>query len=155
MDRAQFQAGETVLVNGATGTSGKLAVQIAKYLGAKKVIATGRNKAELQKLSALGADVTVPLTLDESDDRLANLTATLRDTFSNGVDVVIDYLWGDSALAIMQAIDQSIPNGHNVRFVNCGASSGKEHMELPSSLFRSSAIQLLGSGLGSVPMPKL
>ena len=155
MERAQFQAGETVLVNGATGTSGKLAVQIAKYLGAKKVIATGRNKAELQKLSALGADVTVPLTLDESDDSLANLTATLRDTFSDGIDVVIDYLWGDSALAIMQAIDQSVPDGHNVRFVNCGASSKKEHIDMPSSLLRSSAIQLMGSGLGSVPMPKL
>src|SRR5699024_12003777 len=98
----------------------------------------------LQKLSALGADVTVPLTLDESDDSLANLTATLRDTFSDGIDVVIDYLWGDSALAIMQAIDQSVPDGHNVRFVNCGASSKKEHIDMPSHLLRSSAINVHG-----------
>ena len=42
-ERARLKAGETVLVNGATGTAGRLAVQIAKYLGARKVIATGRN----------------------------------------------------------------------------------------------------------------
>lgn len=155
MERAQFQAGETVLVNGATGTSGKLAVQIAKYLGAKKVIATGRNEEELKNLTALGADIKVPLALDGSDDSLANLTANLVDAFADGIDVVIDYLWGDSALAIMQAIDQSVTDGHNVRFVNCGASSKQEHIAIPSSFLRSSAIQLMGSGLGSVPMPKL
>lgn len=155
VERAQFQAGETVLVNGATGTSGKLAVQIAKYLGAKKVIATGRNEAELQKLSVLGADVTVPFAVDGSDERLADFTAILRHAFADGIDVVVDYLWGDSTLAIMQAIEQSVPSGHNVRFVNCGASCKEEHIEMPSSLLRSSTIQLMGSGLESVPMSKL
>ena len=59
MERAHFKAGETVLVNGATGTAGRVAVQLAKYLGAAKVIATGRNVAELEQVKALGADVVV------------------------------------------------------------------------------------------------
>src|SRR5271170_6712826 len=63
MERAHLKTGETVLVNGATGTAGRLAVQLAKYLGAAKVIATGRNQDELEDVRALGADVTIPFTL--------------------------------------------------------------------------------------------
>ena len=59
--RAKLVVGETVLINGATGTSGRLAVQVAKRLGAAKVIATARNAARLQALTALGADETVVL----------------------------------------------------------------------------------------------
>src|ERR1700712_5745545 len=57
VERAQLVAGETVLVNGATGTAGRVAVQLAKYLGAAKVIATGRNLQELEEMQHLGADV--------------------------------------------------------------------------------------------------
>jgi NADPH:quinone reductase-like Zn-dependent oxidoreductase len=63
MERAHLKAGETVLVNGANGTGGRLAVQLAKYLGAAKVIATRRNEAELQEVKALGADVAILFTL--------------------------------------------------------------------------------------------
>ena len=65
-ERARLKAGETVLVNGATGTAGRLAVQIAKHLGAKKVIATGRNADALKSVAALGADVTIPLAESEA-----------------------------------------------------------------------------------------
>src|SRR5580658_5689107 len=60
-ERARLVAGETVLINGAAGTAGRLAVQIAKYMGARKVVATGRNEEALKALSALGADVAIPL----------------------------------------------------------------------------------------------
>ncbi len=66
-ERAKFVAGESVLVNGATGTSRKLAVQIAKHLGAAKVIATGRNPVALAALPARGADSVISL-----DDTLAS-----------------------------------------------------------------------------------
>src|ERR1700683_2005490 len=59
MERAHLRTGETVLVNGATGTAGRLAVQLAKYLGAGKVIGTGRNRAELEEVGALGADIVI------------------------------------------------------------------------------------------------
>jgi NADPH:quinone reductase-like Zn-dependent oxidoreductase len=87
-ERARLKAGETVLVNGATGTAGRLAVQIAKHLGAKKVIATARNADALEPVRALGADVTIPLGENE-----AALERCLMAQFSEGVDVVIDYLW--------------------------------------------------------------
>lgn len=82
--RAQFQTGETVLINGATGAAGQLAVQIARSLGAKKIIATGRNTAIL---SSLGADIAIPLTGDGDE-----LEKHFKEQFQQGIDVVIDYL---------------------------------------------------------------
>ncbi len=88
-ERAKLEPGETVLVNGATGTAGRLAVQIAKHLGARKVIATARNAEALKSVAALGADVTIPLVDDETA-----LEENFSREFAQGVDVVIDYLWG-------------------------------------------------------------
>jgi NADPH:quinone reductase-like Zn-dependent oxidoreductase len=93
-ERAQLQAGETVLVNRATGVSGRLAVQIAKHLGARKVIATGRNLEALRSLAALGADVTIPLV-----DEAAELEERFDQEFSQGVDVVLDY-FGERAPSV-------------------------------------------------------
>jgi len=93
-ERARLAPGETVLVNGATGTSGRLAVQIAKYLGAKKVIATGRNAAALQSLKALGADETI-LLVEPAEE----LDHAFKECFAGGVDVVLDYLWGKAPSA--------------------------------------------------------
>jgi len=59
VERARLQPGETVLVNGATGTAGRLAIQLAKHLGAGRVIGIGRNEAELKELSSLGADIVI------------------------------------------------------------------------------------------------
>jgi NADPH:quinone reductase-like Zn-dependent oxidoreductase len=91
-ERARLKVGQTVLVNGATGAAGRLAVQIAKHLGARKVIATGRNADALRAVGALGADVTIPLVESE-----ASLEDSFKEQFAEGVDVVIDYLWGKSA----------------------------------------------------------
>jgi len=91
-ERAKLEAGETVLVNGAPGAAGQLAVQIASRLGAAKVIATGRRPEALREAAALGADLTIPLVEDE-----AALDESFAAAFDNGVDVVIDYLWGTSA----------------------------------------------------------
>ncbi len=151
MERAHLKTGETVLVNGATGTAGRLAVQLAKYLGAKKVIATGRNEEELEGVRALGADVTIPFTLGTLHPLGAKqYEEALMREFANGIDVVLDYLWGESARTIIAAIAKSVEDATPVRFVHVGGASGEESIDLPGAGLRSSAIVLMGSGLKSV-----
>jgi NADPH:quinone reductase-like Zn-dependent oxidoreductase len=149
LERAKLTAGETVLVNGATGTSGRLAIQIARHLGAGKVIATARPDPALDDLRRLGADVTVPLIQDRDA-----LETTLRSEFHQGIDVVLDYLWGMSAEVLMIAAARAAPEGVPVRYVQIGSMSGT-NITLPSAVLRSSALQLMGSGIGSIPLPKL
>jgi NADPH:quinone reductase-like Zn-dependent oxidoreductase len=147
-ERAKLKAGETVLVNGATGTAGRLAVQIAKHLGARKVIATGRNAATLRSLAALGANVTIPLVADEDA-----LEDKFKEQFAAGVDVVVDYLWGKSAERLLVAAAKAGPEGVPIRFVQIGSVSGPD-IALPSAVLRSSAIELMGSGINSIPLKR-
>lgn len=148
--RAHFVAGQTVLINGATGSAGSLAVKIAYHLGAKKVIVVGRNAQKLNKLDA-DAQVSFDMTTVEGKN---SLTEELIPYFEDGVDVVLDYLWGDSALAIMKAAAKA--NGKQAtKFVSIGASSGQPEIDLPSALLRSSKLELLGSGLKSASMKDL
>ncbi|MCW5117832.1 zinc-binding alcohol dehydrogenase family protein [Burkholderia cenocepacia] len=148
-ERARFVAGETVLVNGATGTSGRLAVRIAKHLGAAKVIATGRNAAALQALLSAGADAAVSLQQDD-----VHLARALEPHFRAGVDVVLDYLWGASAQTLLVVAAKATPGGRRLRFVEIGSISGADVL-LPGAVLRATAIELMGSGLGSVPLPRL
>jgi NADPH:quinone reductase-like Zn-dependent oxidoreductase len=155
VERARFQPGETVLINGATGASGTVAVQVAKHLGAKKVVVTGRNPEELEALRRVGADVVIPFDLrPENVQGVREFEDALKAEFARGLDVVIDYLWGTSARTIIIAIAKAVEKAHPVRFVQVGEAS-REPVELPSAALRSSAIQIMGSGLKSVPFPKL
>ncbi|KVG29625.1 quinone oxidoreductase family protein [Burkholderia diffusa] len=148
-ERARLVAGETVLVNGATGTSGRLAVRIAKHLGAAKVIATGRNAAALHALLNAGADAVVSLRQDD-----AHLARILEPHFREGVDVVLDYLWGASAQALLVAAAKATRAGRRLRFVQIGSIGGAD-VVLPGAVLRATAIELMGSGLGSVSLPRL
>ena len=149
-ERAHLIAGENVLINGATGTSGRLAVQIAKYLGAKRVIATGRNVSALEQVKALGADVTI--SLNQSSEELE--TAFQEQFGGEGVDVVLDYLWGKSAETLIVAAAKAGKEGVPIRFVQIGAVSGR-NITLPSAALRSSALVLMGSGIGSISLKGL
>jgi len=148
-ERAKLRSGETVLINGATGTSGRLAVQIARYLGASKVIATGRNADSLKDLEGLGADVTIPLVQDKSV-----LEDAFKEQFASGVDVVIDYLWGESAQSLLIAAAKAGKDAVPIRYVQVGSISGAE-ISLPSAVLRSSAITLMGSGIGSIALDRI
>jgi NADPH:quinone reductase-like Zn-dependent oxidoreductase len=149
LERAKFQAGETVLINGATGTSGRLAVQVARYLRAKKVIATGRNIETLKSLVPLGADMIIPLAEDGEA-----LEKAFLEPFHEGVDVVLDYLWGPSMERLLAAAAKAGKDGVPIRYVHIGAVSAN-NVSLPGAVLRSSAIQLMGSGMGSVPFNRL
>ncbi|MCS2158782.1 zinc-binding alcohol dehydrogenase family protein [Scandinavium sp. H11S7] len=146
VNRAGFNAGETVLINGATGSAGQLAVQIARYLGAQKIIATGRNA---DALASLGADATVLLT-EEDDVQNAAFAAHA----SEQIDVVVDYLWGNSAERLLYALAKHTPGRAPVRYVQVGSLAGHE-ITLPGAVLRSSPIQLMGSGIGSLSLPQL
>jgi NADPH:quinone reductase-like Zn-dependent oxidoreductase len=148
-ERAGLKAGETVLVNGATGTAGRLAVQIAKHLGAKKVIATGRNTEALKTVAPLGADVTIPLVANE-----AAMEDHFKQQFAERVDVVVDYLWGKSAERLLIAAAKGGKDAVPIRFVQVGSVSGAD-ITLPSAVLRSSAIELMGSGIGSIPLDRM
>ena len=144
--RGNMQKGNTIVINGATGVTGRLAVQVAKHYGAAKIIATGRNAALLEKLKGLGADEVISLT-QKDDDFVNQIKQINKET---PVNVVIDYLWGHPAELIIQSL---LGNGlgmpeRPVRFVSVGDMAG-ETISLPSGILRSSFLEILGSGLGS------
>ena len=151
-ERARFVKGESVLINGATGVSGRLAIQIAKHMGARRVIVTGRNAASVAGLSALGADVLI--SLDQPADALTN--AFRNEIKGDGVDVILDYLWGPSAetLIASAAGHASGTAEPRIRFVQIGSVAGGT-ITLPGGSLRSSGLELLGSGLGSVSNERL
>jgi len=146
-ERAKFVKGESVLINGATGVAGRLAIQIARFRGASRVVVTGRNEASFARLKELGADSCIAL-----DQEPEALVKALRAEFKERVvDVVLDYLWGPSVEAMMTAI-----TGHGgavaeprVRFVNIGSVAGPK-VGLDASALRSSGVEMMGSGLGSI-----
>jgi NADPH:quinone reductase-like Zn-dependent oxidoreductase len=156
VERAHLQPGETVLVNGATGTAGRIAVQLSKYLGAKKVIATARNESELEEVKTLGADVIIPFSLGALHPLGGKrYEQALIEEFGKGIDLVVDYLWGKSARSIIAAIAKGVEDATPVRFVHVGGASGEESIDLPGEGLRSSPIVLMGSGYKSVPLPTL
>ncbi len=156
VERAHLKPRETVLINGAAGTAGRIAVQLAKYRGAKRVIATGRNEAELEEVRLLGADLIVPFALGALHPFGGKrYEEVLIAEFGRGIDVVIDYLWGQSARTIIAAIAKGVEDTTPVRFVHVGGASGAESIDLPGAGLRSSPIVLMGSGAKSVPLPVL
>ncbi len=134
----------------------RLAVQLSKYLGAGKVIATGRNEDELQELLSLGADAVIPFILGSQHPLGAkHYEQALKEIFASGINVVVDYLWGESARTIIVAIAKAVEDAMPVRFIHVGGASREEEIGLPGAALRSSAIQLMGSGVKSIPFPKL
>ena len=142
--RAGIEPGDTVLVNGATGFTGRVAVQIARHYGAKKIIVTGRNPQSLKELTGLGADEVI--SLRQTDEQFATQLRQLHQ--NTPIDVIIDYLWGHTAeiiLASLKGIGSFTPG---TRFVSVGSITG-DLIQLSAANLRSVDLQLSGSGLGS------
>ena len=140
--RTKLASGETVLILGATGVTGKLAVQIAKILGAGRVVAAGRNERVLSTLLELGADATIRL--DRPDQQL--IEAFRREAGEEGFDVIIDYLWGSPTEALLTAITgaEFLVARSETRLVEVGESAGPA-ITLPAAVLRSSALTILGT----------
>jgi NADPH:quinone reductase-like Zn-dependent oxidoreductase len=146
--RAALAAGETVLINGATGVAGQLAVQAARSLGAGRIIATGRNVAALA-----GLPVDTVIALDRSEEELRAAFAAEAKT---GIDVVIDYLWGRPTELLLEALAKgfNMNAARATRVVEAGASAGRD-ITLPGEVLRSVDLTLKGSGFGSVPLARI
>ena len=140
--RAKLAPGENVLVLGATGVTGKLAVMIAKLLGAARVVAAGRNQQILDSLHRLGADGTIQL--DRPAEEIAQ--SFVQEAGKSGFQVVIDYLWGRPTEVFLSAITRSKFSaiGSEVRLVQVGESAGPI-IALPAAVLRSTALTILGT----------
>ena len=142
--RIAFAAGQSVLILGATGSAGQLAIQIARHLGAGTVVAAGRDATRLEAVRGLGADDTVDLSA-EPDVVAHDLSAKAAE-----VDVVIDYLWGQPAeSAILPLLEAREDRSRLLSWIQIGAVAGPT-IALPSAALRQANIHFLGSGQGSV-----
>lgn len=150
--RAGFAAGESVLILGATGSAGQLAVQIAQRQGAKSVVTAGRNPQALAELAGLGADVVISL----EQERAALVDAFRQAITDLKVDVVLDYLWGQPAEILLEAVAQKGLShaARRIRYVQIGNSAGPT-ISLSAATLRSSGLELLGSGFGSASLEQI
>jgi NADPH:quinone reductase-like Zn-dependent oxidoreductase len=134
LERAAPAGGERVLVLGATGAVGQMAVQLAKVMGAARVVGAGRSAERLERVRELGADDVVQL--NDGD-----LTESFEEAAGGPLDIVIDPLWGEPAMAALRAI------ATEGRLVNVGQSAGTE-VRLPLEIVRNrqGAIHAISSG---------
>jgi len=140
--RAKLLPGENVLVLGATGVTGQLAVKIAKLLGAARVVAAGRNQEALSRLQDSGADATISLALPATE--LSEAFA--REAGKSGFQVVIDYVWGQPAEAFLTAMTRKefAKIQAETRFVQVGESAAPA-ISLRAAVLRSTALTILGT----------
>jgi NADPH:quinone reductase-like Zn-dependent oxidoreductase len=142
MQRAELGIGETVLILGATGVAGQLAIQIARTLGAKRVIAAGRNVAAIS-----GSNVDAVIGLAEPEEAISEV---LGKEVASGIDVVIDYVWGRPAELTLEALAKGFKATatHATRYVEVGAMAGRS-ITLPAEVLRAVDLTLKGSGFGA------
>lgn len=140
--RADLQPGETVLILGATGVAGQLAIQTARILGAKRVIAAGRNVAAISS-----ANVDAVIGLSDPEEAIGQ---ALAKEVANGIDVVIDYVWGRPAELTLEALAKGFKASatHATRFIQVGSMAAR-NINLPADVLRSVDLTLKGSGFGS------
>lgn len=142
--RVPIEAGQSVLVLGATGNAGQMAIQVAKRLGAGWVVGAGRDQGRLAALPGIGADATVALAED------AGATAAALAEAASEVDLVIDYLWGKPAsAAIMALLRARADRSRALNWIQIGSMAGPT-IELPSVALRSANFRLQGNGQGAV-----
>ncbi|MFJ4843317.1 zinc-binding alcohol dehydrogenase family protein [Streptomyces sp. NPDC088746] len=133
--RIAFREGQRVLILGATGSAGRMAIQIAKRFGAAQVFAAGRDATRLEALSGLGADRV--LTYDD--------IAAAAD-----VDVVLDFVWGAPAAgAVLPMLTARADRSAPLTWIQIGSMAG-ESAPIPSAALRAARLNIVGSGIGSV-----
>lgn len=140
--RAKLAAGDNVLLLGATGVTGQLAIRIAKLLGAGRVVAAGRNREILDRLHELGADAVIPI--DVPSGELSEAFA--HEAGTSGFQVVVDYVWGQPAEAFFAAITRKefAAIESETRYVQAGEGA-RATITLPAALLRSTPVTIMGT----------
>ncbi len=145
---AKLQPGETVLVNGATGFAGRLAVQVAKLLGAGRIIGTGRDAAALRSLHALGADSVIDL--KQSPDKLA--TAFKDAAGETGYNVILDFLWGRPTETLLKTlVPDKLAFARGAHASSRSARWPAPAITLSADALRTSGLEITGAGGGLTP----
>ncbi|MQY27851.1 quinone oxidoreductase family protein [Nocardia aurantia] len=140
---AGFTAGETVLIQGATGVAGRLAVQVARLLGAGRIVATGRDPVQLAEVRELGADTVIDTSV--ADDELAQAFTAAR---GDGYDVVLDYLWGrPTGILLRTLVPASFGFPRPTRLVQVGESAGAA-LTVSADSLRTSGVEIYGAAKG-------
>jgi NADPH2:quinone reductase len=139
---AKLQKGETVLINGATGVSGKVAVQLAKILGAGRIIGTGRNDEGLHAVKQLGADAVIDL--KQSDEQI--MEAFTKEA-RKGYNIVLDFLWGRPSELFLKILvpKEAAFATHRTRFIQIGAAADSR-ISLNAETLRTSGLEMTGAG---------
>jgi NADPH:quinone reductase len=141
--RAPVREADRVLVLGATGTAGIVAVQTARLLGAQRVVAAGRDPGRLERATGMGADATVQI------DEGADLAERFREACGeDGPTLIFDPLWGSPAVAALAAA------ARGARIVQLGQSAGAE-ASVPSGLVRGKQLDIFGHTNFAVPPEEL
>ena len=144
---AGFVAGETVLIQGATGVAGRLAVKVARLLGAGRIVATGRDDRALAEVATMGADVVINTAVP--DEQLQETFATTR---GDGYDVVLDFLWGRPTELLLRALTpDSFGLPKPTRLVQVGESAGGS-IALAAESLRTSGVEIYGAAKGFDPV---
>lgn len=143
----RLQQGETVLINGSTGVAGKLAIQIAKHLGAGRIVATGRNEESLNQIKALGADTIIDLKQSKG-----LIEEEFRRETEKGIDVILDFLWGNvTQLLIHSLVPKEISFAkRRIRLVQIGEKAGT-NISLSSGALRTTGLEIMGASSGITP----
>lgn len=137
--RAAMQPGERVLILGATGATGLIAVAAAHLLGAGQVIAAGRNPDALARAQELGATATISLSEEE------DFAAALASVSDGGIDIVLDYLNGPATVPALAALNVG------GRLVQIGSALGPD-LAVPAQIARKNSLSLLGFAYYHAPV---
>lgn len=134
---SRLEPGFSVLVLGVTSASGRLAVPLARAMGAGRVMGAARNKAAMDAMEGLDEKIVIAEKPEDTD------FGALGE-----VDVVLDYVYGALTLHLFNAIKTPRP----VDYVHIGALSGEMEMNVPGAILRSKDITIRGSGPGAWQM---
>ena len=143
---ANFVPGETVLVQGATGVAGRLAVKVARLLGAGRIVATGRDDHQLREVRDIGADTVINTAV--SDEALAQ---AFTDARGDGYDIVLDYLWGrPTEILLRSLVPESFAFPKPTRVIQVGESAGPG-LSVAAASLRTSGVEIYGAAKGLNP----